>query len=234
MPETPPKPILNHLLARLESADFALLQPDLKMIETPLRKMLEPRNRPIEHVYFFESGFGSVVANGGDAGIEVGIIGREGMTGMAVLLGANRTPHDTFVQGAGTALRISTGQLRKAIAQSPSLKSILLLFVQAFAVQMSCTAIANGRGKLEARLARWLLMAHDRSDGDRLFLTQEFLAQMLSVRRAGVTVAIGLLAKTGTIKITRGAIDIVDRKGLEEESNGSYGVPEAEYQRLLG
>jgi CRP-like cAMP-binding protein len=234
MPNTSKKPILNRLLSRLPAADFALLQPDLKAIDAPLRKSLEVRNRPIEHIYFLESGFASVVANGNGQGIEVGLIGREGMSGTAVVLGANRTPHDTFMQGAGAGWRISTEQFRKALSRSPGLREVGLLYAQTFAVQMSYTAIANGRGKLEERLARWLLMAHDRSDNDRLLLTQEFLAQMLSVRRAGVTVAIGLLAKTGTIHVHRGAIDIVDRTGLEEESNGTYGVPEAEYERLLG
>lgn len=229
-----PKSISNTLLSRLTTADFARLEPHLRASDMPLRKSLEVRNRPIEDVYFFERGFASVVANGNFGGIEVGLIGREGMTGTAVVLGANRTPHDTFVQGAGNGWSISSDALRKAMAQSSSLRDVLLLFVQAFSIQMSHTAIANGRGKLEERLARWLLMAHDRSEGDSLQLTQEFLAQMLSVRRAGVTVAIGLLAKTGTIKVSRGAIDIVDRAGLEEESNGTYGVPEKEYARLLG
>jgi CRP-like cAMP-binding protein len=156
------------------------------------------------------------------------------MTGLAVVLGADRTPHDTFVQSAGNGWRISSDALRSAMATSPTLRIALLLFVQAFSIQASHTAIANSRGKLEERLARWLLMAHDRSDGDRLQLTQEFLSQMLGVRRAGVTEAVGLLAKTGMIRITRGAIEIVDRAGLEEESNGIYGVPEKEYARLLG
>jgi CRP-like cAMP-binding protein len=229
-----PKPIIGTLLSRLAPQDFARLEPHLRPMDMPLRKSLEVRNRPIEYVYFFERGFASVVANGSSNGIEVGLIGREGMTGTAVVLGANRTPHDIFMQGPGNGWRISSEALRRAMAESPGLKALLLLFVQAFSIQMSHTAIANGRGKLEERLARWLLMAHDRSDGDRLQLTQEFLSQMLSVRRAGVNVALGLLAKTGTIRVTRGVIDIVDRPGLEEESNGIYGVPEKEYALLFG
>jgi CRP-like cAMP-binding protein len=234
MADRPAKPILNRVLSCLSVADLARLEPRLTAADLPLRKSLEMRNRPIEYVYFFERGFASVVANGSSEGVEIGLIGREGMTGHAVVLGADRTPHDTFVQSAGNGWRISSDTLRSAMAKSSTLRDVLLLFVQVFSIQASHTAIANSRGKLEERLARWLLMAHDRSDSDRLQLTQEFLSQMLGVRRAGVTVAVGLLVKTGVIKITRGAIEIVDRGGLEEESNGIYGVPEKEYARLLG
>jgi CRP-like cAMP-binding protein len=110
----------------------------------------------------------------------------------------------------------------------------MLRYGHAFVVQTGHTAMANGRSKVEERLARWLVMAHDRLDGDELPLTHEFLAIMLGVRRPGVTVALNLLEKDGLIDANRGVISIIDRKGLEEKSNGAYGVPEAEFRRLFG
>jgi hypothetical protein len=117
-----------------------------------------------------------VVANGDAEGIEAGVSGREGMTGHAVVLGVDRTPHDTFVQTAGHGWRTPSAALRSAMATSPTLITELLLFVQAFSIQASHMAIASSHGKLEERLARWLLMAHGRSDGDRLQVTQDFLS----------------------------------------------------------
>jgi CRP-like cAMP-binding protein len=201
----------------------------------PLRKPLEARRKVIEHVYFLESGFASVVAKGSGGGsIEVGLIGREGMTGLAVVMGTDRTPQDTFIQGAGKGWRIATAMLRQAIEQSRSLHQTFLLYGHAFIVQCAYTAMANGRNKLEERLARWILMAHDRIEDDRLSLTHEFLAMMLGVRRPGVTVALNLLQSAGVIRAGRGIISIVDRKGLEKISNGAYGGPEAEFNRLFG
>ena len=229
-----PQPIRNRVLSRLATADFALLQPHLKPVDLPLRKTLETRNRVIEHAYFLESGFASVVVNGADKGIEVGLIGREGMTGLAVLMGADRTPQDVFMQNAGSGWQIAAKTLRRILDPNPGLHRALLLFAHAFALQTVYTAMANGRSSIEQRLARWLLMARDRSDSDRVVITHEFLAQMLAVRRPGVTKAVDSLEKTGTIHARRGAITVVDRAGLERQSNGAYGLAEAEYDRLLG
>jgi CRP-like cAMP-binding protein len=117
--------------------------------------------------------------------------------------------------------------------ESRTLRKVLLRFVHSFMIQATHTAVANGSAKLEERLARWLLMAHDRLDGDRLRLVHEFLARMLGVRRPGVTVAIHALESSGVIESARGVITVVDREGLEEMANGSYGVPEREYERLM-
>lgn len=210
------------------------MAPHLKQVKLPLRKQLETRKRPIDYVYFMESGFASVVANGSGRTIEVGLIGREGMTGLAVIMGADRTISDTFIQNAGTGSRITTAQLRQALEKSRTLQGACLLYAHAFMTQMTYTAISNGRSKIEERLARWILMAHDRLETDELVLTHEFLSMMLGVRRAGVTVALHLLVRAGLIQAQRGIITITDRKGLEEISNGAYGVPEAEFQRLFG
>jgi CRP-like cAMP-binding protein len=198
----------------------------LKSIDLPLRKELEHRHRPVEQVYFPESGFASVVANGSDRSIEVGLIGRDGMTGLSIVMGADRPPNDTFVQMAGAAQRLNADALRKVIEQSPSLHRSLLRYCHAFLSQASQTAVANGRHKIEERLARWLLMAHDRSDGDDLPLTHEFLAIMLCVRRPGVTVALEQLEQHALIRTGRGMISIIDRQGLEEHSNGAYSQPD--------
>jgi CRP-like cAMP-binding protein len=224
----------NRILSRISASDLASLAPYLKRVDLPLRKQLETRNRPIDFVYFPESGFASVVANGTGRSIEVGLIGREGVTGLAVVMGADRTPHDTFIQAAGTGLRITAARFRHALANGPTLQRRCLHYAHAFGVQTTYTAIANGRSKIEERLARWLLMARDRVEADDLTLTHEFLSLMLGVRRPGVTVAMNLLVKQGLIKAHRGIITIINREGLEKTSNGAYGVPEAEFQRLFG
>ena len=138
------------------------------------------------------------------------------------------------MQIGGGGQRIGAVELGHAIEQSAGLHWSLLRYGHAFVVQMGYTALANGRSKIEERLARWLLMAHDRVDGDLVPLTHEFLATMLGVQRPGVTVALGLLENKGLIQAERGVVSIADRKGLEEISNGAYGAPEAEFRRLFG
>jgi CRP-like cAMP-binding protein len=213
----------NRILSRLPRADFALLEPHLDAIDLPVKKALETRKRRIDHVYFMESGFASVVANGRDKpSIEVGIIGREGMTGLAVILGNDRAMHDTYIQVAGSALRISANNLREADARSPTLHRAMLRYAQAFLNQTTTTALANGRSKMEERLARWLLMAHDRVGSEELPLTHEFLGLMLGTHRPGVTLAVQALEKERLIRARRGNITVLSRKGLEKRSNGTY------------
>ena len=230
-----PGSIANRLLSRLSSEDFLLLQPNLKRVDLPLRKQLEQANRPIDQIYFPESGFASVVADGsGGRGIEVGLIGSEGMTGLPVLMGTDRSPHQTFIQSAGEGLRIGAGSLRKAMDHSRTLHRAFLLYAHAFALQVTNTATANGRSKIEQRLARWLLMAQDRIGKNEVALTHELLSLMLGVRRPGVTVALKSLEEAGAVRARRGVISILDRKRLERLANGAYGIAEAEYRRLLG
>lgn len=215
----------NHILSRLSKADFRLLARHLEPVDLPLRKVLAAKNKRVDNVYFIESGMASVVANGGMA-IEVGIVGREGMTGPSVVMGDGaRVPHETYMQIAGNGQRMSAEQLRKAIAASVPLHHVLLRYVHSFMTQTTQTALANGRSKIEERLARWLLMAHDRVDGDQILLTHEFLAVMLGVRRSGVTVALQELERKGMIAHRRSVITIIDRKGLEHSSNGTYSAP---------
>jgi CRP-like cAMP-binding protein len=234
MPKKSPTAMVNRLLSRLSADDFALLARNLNAVDLPIRKRLENRNTRIDHVYFLESGFASVVGQSSGRSIEVGMIGREGMTGLAVVLGTDRSINDTFIQGAGSGWRITAENLRQAMAQSPSLQAGWLLYAHAFGAQTTSTAVANGRSKIEERLARWILMASDRVDSDELDLTHEFLSMMLGVRRPGVTLALHLLVQSGLIQVARGIIRVIDREGMEEISNGAYGVPEAEFQRLFG
>jgi CRP-like cAMP-binding protein len=212
----------NLILSRLSPRDFALLEPHLEAVDLPLRKFLDRRGRPIRTVYFPASGFASVVADGNKRPIEVGLIGREGMTGLAVVLGDDRNEHDTYMQAAGQGHGMRASHLRQAIDKSVSLHRVMLRYTHSFLNQATRTAVANGRSKIEERLARWLLMADDRIDGGNLPLTHEFLSIMLGVRRPGVTVAIQELEREGLIARKRGRIVIIDREALEKLSNGTY------------
>lgn len=219
----------NLILARLTAADFRLIESDLEDVDLPVHKVLERSHRRIDSVYFPESGFASVVADGtGKTPIEVGVIGREGMTGLAVLLGTQMPLNETYVQAAGKGQRIKASVLRKAIGQNASLLRAMLPCVHAFLDQTAMTALANGRSSIEERLARWLLLADDRIDEAELPLTHEFLALMLGVRRPGVTVAAQSLEREGLIARKRGSIVILDRPGLEKMAGITY-VPVARH-----
>jgi CRP-like cAMP-binding protein len=224
----------NKLLNALLPDDLALLTRDLERVELPRRKQLEHPNRAFDSVYFIETGIASVVGKTGDTEVEVGVIGCEGVTGIPVLLGDDRSPNSTYMQVSGSGQRLAVAAMRSAIAKSETLRTSLLRYVQAFMTQTAATAIANARATLEERLARWLLMAHDRIDGDSLDLTHEFLALMMGTRRAGVTESVHLLAQAGFIRPERGLITIVDRNGLRERAGKFYGGPEAELKRLVG
>ena len=155
----------NRLLSSLSTDDFNLLGPHLESVTLGLRKHLERPIRRIDAVYFPEEGFASVVAvQSKGKQVEVGLIGREGMTGLPIVLGNHRSPHATYVQAPGTAKCIPATELRKATQTSPSLRDSLLKFVQAFGVQTTHTAVSNAQSRLDVRLARWLLMAHDHLD----------------------------------------------------------------------
>src|SRR3954452_5520272 len=227
--------VRNRLLAALSAADFSLLAPQLEPIPLPVRTCLAEPNRPIAHVYFLNEGIASVVASTLQGRrIEVGIIGREGLTAPCALLGVGRSPHECFVQTLGAGLQILADDLRRAMAASAALHQHLLRFVQAFMIQMGQTALANACHVVEQRLARWLLMCHDRVDGDDLSTTHEFLSLILGVRRAGVTVALQAFEERGLISTKRGQVTVLNRAGLEGVAGDSYGVCEAEYERLIG
>lgn len=224
----------NRLLRALSPEDFALLAPRLEPLALPKGKVLIEPHEPIEHVTFIEAGIGSVVAfTSENLRVEIGIVGREGLIGPSVALGVERTPHQSFIQVEGHGHRVAAADLTRAMDESRSLHRLLLRYVQAFNVQVAASAASNGQSILGERLARWLLMCHDRIDGDEVAITHEFLALMLAVRRASVTDALHLLEGAGIIKARRGSIRILDREQLEETAGDSYGGPEAEYATLI-
>jgi CRP-like cAMP-binding protein len=225
----------NHLLRALPPDDAALIERYLEPVQLQRRFVLERPHVPIEHVYFPESGVASTVAHAGrERRAETGLFGRDGMSGSAVVMGDDRSSLDCFMQVAGEGQRIASASLREAMETSPTLRLLLLRFVQTTIAQTTQTALANAQARLEERLCRWLLMCHDRIDGEVLPLTHDFLATMLAVRRAGVTMAVHVLEGRGLIRAERGSIRINDREGLEIGAAGTYGVAEAEYQRLIG
>jgi CRP-like cAMP-binding protein len=225
----------NRLLRALASSDFELLAPDLMPVVLPLEQEIEQPNKRIGDVVFPDSGVISVVARHPDnTRVEIGVIGTEGMSGVAVLLGNERSPHATYVQVAGGGKRIAAVKLRNAMKASRSLRTLLHKYVQAFMVQTAHTAAANARATLAQRLARWLLMAHDRLPTDKVPLTHEFLALMVGVRRAGVSEALRELVQHKLVRTGRGEIVILNRRGIEKLAEHFYGVPETEYRRVIG
>ncbi|TRC98366.1 Crp/Fnr family transcriptional regulator [Mesorhizobium sp. WSM4303] len=224
----------NALLRLCDPADLDRLRPHLRDTFLELRTPLEKAGNRIEFVYFPCSGLASVVAKmrGGDA--EVGIIGFEGMTGSALVMGDDRATHDCFIQIPGEAMVIDASRFKAALDTSDTLRPLLMRYVHAFHIQATYTALINARCKIEERLARWLLMCDDRVDGNRIDITHEYLSVMLGVRRPGVTVALQVLEGRSLIHSRRGEVIIRDREGLIDLAKGGYGEPEAEYRRLVG
>ncbi|SDD94516.1 Crp/Fnr family transcriptional regulator [Belnapia rosea] len=225
----------NRLLAALPSDVLAELWPQLKSVELPFRHVLQAPGRPIEAVYFPESGWSSMLAymEDGDAA-EVGLIGREGFVGLPVLLGADHDDIEAMVQCPGTALRMDVRAFRQELQRHPALHNLLLRYALVHHGQVVRTAACNGRHQTDQRLARWLLMAHDRAEGDEFPMTHEFLSMMLGLRRAGVTVAAGQLQKAGHIEYGRGHITITDRPGLESVACECYGIVRRSQDSLFG
>ena len=225
----------NRLLATLSGSDTALLEPHLETIDLPVGLVLAEPATVIAHAVFVDVGLCSVVSSLAEAGrFEVGLFGRDGMAIPALVLGSDTVPFQIFMQVAGRGRRIRVPALRAAVAASPSLRDLLLRYAQTFIVQVAQTAVANAGATAEERLARWLLMYHDRQDGDDLSVTHEFLSIMLGVRRPTVTVAIHTLEGAGLIRARRGRIRVLSRARLEEAAGRTYGPAEAEYERLIG
>lgn len=225
----------NILLQAMSEDDYAHLQPYFKRIPLPVRLQLHEAGRAIDHVYFPEDGIVSIVAVGLDGKpCEVGLFGREGMSETATVLGTDHSPHEAYMQSAGVSgLRLPTIVLNDAFEQSTTLRRHLLRYVQAMMIQLSSSIAAAGQ-TIEQRLARWLLMCHDRIDGDEIPITHEFISMMLGVRRPGVTVALEHLEALGLVAKRRAVIVIVDRQGLRTLTDGGYGFAEKEYERLIG
>jgi CRP-like cAMP-binding protein len=227
--------VQNRLLRALSPTQFQLLSDHLRAVDLPLRHVLVEANEHTSHVCFIESGLGSVVASSVDGQtIEVGHVGREGMTGFHVLHYVESTPNKTYMQVGGSGLMLAVDRLNQILDREAGMRAIFLRYVHSCEIQLAQSALANGRYLVHQRLARWLLMCHDRlGDGD-LPLTHDFLALMLGVRRSGVTDQIHIIEGEHAIKASRGSIRIINRSKLEEIAGGCYGIPEHEYQRLVG
>ncbi len=213
-------------LSLLPPSEVSRLRSLLTRVHWVSGQVLHEAGERIEHVYLVEQGLVSLVAtsDGADTQAEVGVIGREGMVGLAALLGPGTVSFNrAVVQVPGSAHRMAAQALREAIGTMPALRQLLSQVVEVAVAQMSQTAACNGRHALAQRLARWLLTAHDRVDGDKLALTQESMAAMLAVRRSGVTIALGALQDAGAIGQGRGRVLVCDRAELEVAACGCYG-----------
>ena len=225
----------NRLLRALPLDEYQRLLPQLVPTRLPLKKMLVEPNVPITDAYFIREGVGSMIATeqeGGD--IEVGTVGNEGLVGLPLLHGADMMPFRVMVQVEGDAWRLPAGAFRRVVDERPVVRHLLLRYAQYFADQLAQSVACNRLHTLEERCARWLLMTHDRVYGDAFELTHEFLALMLGVRRAGVTVAMGELQSAGILTYARGRIRVLDRPRLEEASCQCYHVTRTALVRLLG
>ena len=232
-----PQPVStrNRILTALSADDAERLRPHLEYVSLPLHQVLIEAHRPIEHVHFLESGISSDTATT-DQGeeTEVGMIGREGLVGVPIIHEMESTSNRSFMQVAGTGLRMKARELHRAMQESASLRRILNRYSHAFLAQASQSVGCAGRHKLDKRLARWLLTAQDRLDGDDLPLTHAYLGLMLGVRRAGVTVALKTLQTNGIVDQRRGHVIILDRPRLEVASCPCYSIVKAEHDRALG
>lgn len=225
----------NRLLAALSRDLQIRLLPRMEKLNLPIRQVLHEPQSAIAHVYFPLSGVTSLVMamKDGDT-VEVGTIGNEGMVGTPVFLGAESSPCKAVTQVAGQALRMRADQFRRSVLEHGELFEVLRRYTQGLFNQLAQTTACNHVHSVQQRMCRWLLMTHDRVGADDFHLTQEFLAQMLGVRRPSVTVAAGLLQKAGLIRYQRGRIHIADRPGLEAGACECYETVRQELDRLLG
>jgi CRP-like cAMP-binding protein len=227
--------VSNLLLRALPAEAFERLRPAMKQVDLPVKFELVTPGVPNEHVYFLERGLGSLVATSSDDEIvEVGHIGYEGMAGAHLLLKVPKTPNRTFMQAEGSGISVPTSVFLNTVERVPAANALLLRYVHCCELQLAHSALANARYNMPERLARWLLMCHDRLQTDDLSLTHEFLSIMLGVRRSGVTNEIHILEGVHAIKATRGNIRVLNRQKLEEIAGGSYGIPEDEYAQYIG
>jgi len=225
----------NKLLQALSDEDGLLLLPRFETVSLALRQPLETAHQRIAAVYFLESGLASVVASKyGGSTVEVGLIGCDGMTGTSLTQHDTESPFDCFVQMEGSAMRISADDLFSAMSQSVSLSKLFIRYTRSLGVQTTYTALASAQIKIEERLARWILMVHDRMDDNSFFVTHEFLGMMLGVQRPGVTIALQTLELKHLIGSHRGEVLVKDRTGLINLTKGTYGPSEDEYERLTG
>ena len=227
-------PKSNQLLAALQETDWQRLQPYLEPVEMPLGQVLYESGRPMSHVYFPTTSIVSllyVMENGASA--EIAVVGYEGVVGITLFMGGGTTPSRGVVQSAGMGVRLSAQRIQDEFNRSGPVMHLLLRYTQALIAQMVQTAACNRHHSLDQQLCRWLLLSLDRLPGNELVMTQELIANMLGVRREGVTEAAGKLQKLGVIDYCRGHITVLDRSKLEALSCECYAVVKRESDRLL-
>jgi len=222
-------------LSQLPEEEYAALAKHLVPVDLPLSKTLSEPNQPIEHVYFLNSGLISTDAltEAGES-VEVGVIGREGVSGLAALLDQPQMSHSVVMQGNGDGLRIRSSIVREEFVKGGVLMQLVHAFSYLQMVQVSQSVLCNRMHPVDARLARWLLTSADRMESETLHLTQEFLAQMLGTQRSTVTVAAGEMQRDGLIGYSRGKIHILERSKLEARACECYRIVLASYKRVLG
>lgn len=223
----------NRLLGALSHEELERLLPSLEPVDLPTGMTIYDAGTPITHVYFVRSGVVSMVSEMSEGTVEVGTVGREGMTGLPIVLDADTMPTRAFVQVPGDALRMTADELRRAMQSSARFRRLLFRYVLALFDQTAQHAACNRLHSLEERCARWLLMTHDRVDGDVLALKQQFLAEMLGVHRPAVTLAAGALQRAGIIRYTRGRVTVLDRAALESASCACYAIIARRTEQLL-
>lgn len=227
--------VRNKLLSRLPGDAFGTIADALETIELPRSFPFSDPGIDAEYAYFIESGIGSIVAITPEGQrSEVGIFGPEGMTPASLVLDTASTPYSIFMQIPGHGFRIRSESLRRAAMANEGLRHLLSRYAYALSVQTSYTGLSNSVHHIDERLARWILMCHDRTPGDRIALTHEFLSVMLAVRRSSVTTALHVLEGKHLVYSERNLITVRDRQALELFAGDAYGVPEREYERLLG
>jgi CRP-like cAMP-binding protein len=227
-------PDRNHLLAALPAADFRRIQPHLKLVPMPLGDVLYESGIMLRYVYFPTDSIVSllyVMADGASA--EIAVVGNEGVIGVSLFMGGETTPSRAVVQSAGNAYRLSGAVLKEEFTRAGAMQHLLLRYTQALITQMAQTAVCNRHHSLDQQLCRWLLLSLDRLNTNHLVMTQELIANMLGVRREGVTEAAGRLQAVGLISYSRGHISVLDRAGLEARTCECYAVVKKECDRLL-
>jgi CRP-like cAMP-binding protein len=229
-----PEPKLNHLLSALPPEEAGRWKPQLERVEMPLGQVLYESGRTLSHVYFPTTAIVSllyVMENGASA--EIAVVGNEGLVGISLFMGGESTPSRAVVQSAGSGFRLRAQMIKDEFNRSGPVMHLLLRYTQALITQMAQTAVCNRHHSLDQQLCRWLLLSLDRLNSSELVMTQELIANMLGVRREGVTEAALKLQSAGLIRYARGRISVLDRPGLEARTCECYAVVKKEYDRLL-
>ena len=234
MPSTIPHPTQNRILAVLPAAECERVYPRLELVSMPLGKVVYESGSRLEHVYFPANSIVSllyVMSDGASA--EIAVVGNDGMVGVALFMGGETTPSRAIVQSAGVAYRLSGHLLKEEFRRAGRMQILLLRYTQALLTQMAQTAVCNRHHSVDQQLCRWLLLSLDRLSSNQLTMTQELIANMLGVRREGVTEAAGKLQAAGVIRYSRGRITVLDRPALEARACECYAVVKTESDRLL-